>query len=738
MSQVSQKPSLGPLWLRCKVCWYITTRVFLAIVAVELLILIPSYLKYETDWLGTLAEKGQSVCSALLAARRDPTPEAILRDLDIARPGTVILGAELFDRELRSLGTIGTPPTTLERLGEDRQALDESRKFFDVWVGDSDDGSPWTVVLRLDAADLDTALSHYVIRVAGLVLIIALFVTVVTMLVLTRAVLQPLLWLRQRLQAVGDNPEQADRLADLKIRGDEIGDLQRAFNNMIGRIAADIGIIRSTEIQLRQARDHLEEKVVERTRELSHEISQRRHAMELLESSEKQLIQKANFDDLTGLPNRVLAMDRLNQALSLGRRHGQKVALLMMDMDNFKTINDTLGHEFGDRLLIEISQRIGHCLRDSDTVARFIEDIHSERDAPDTVARIGGDEFMVILPRIEDSLDADTVARKILNACTTPFDIDAHEIFISTSIGITLFPQDGDSAVALMANADNALYEAKRIGRNGLCFFRAEMNQRVQARHEIESRLRYALDRQELSLHFQPLIHIASGEITAFEVLLRWTNPDLGAVGPDVFIPVAEGTGLILPIGDWVLHEACMASARIGAALGRPLRAAINVSVRQFRGGAIVPSVERALADSGLSPHQLDLEITESLLIEDSDETSRLLRHFRQQGIRISIDDFGTGYSSLSYLKSFPVDSLKMDKSFVNGLTRDEEDRALARAVLAMAHSLGLEVIAEGIEDSAQLAFLRDHACDMGQGYLYSRPVPEAEFIRFASRRVAS
>ncbi|CCQ75383.1 bifunctional diguanylate cyclase/phosphodiesterase [Magnetospira sp. QH-2] len=720
--------------LRCKVCWHVTLRVFLAIVAVELMVLIPSYLKFEHDWLDELADKGRTVGMTLLSTPMQSMPEEILDQLEVAGMGTVIRGARLLDKEGNSLGSVGEKPKLLTGPDNQDPILNDDRDRLEVLVTASQANGGRSLILCLDSSGLDAALEAYVLRIAGLVLVIALFVTIVTMLVISRAILMPLLTLRHRLQAVGDDPEKADQYQAPEAREDEIGDLQRAFNGMITRIAADIGIIRATETQLREAHDRLEEKVVERTRELSHEVAQRRHAMELLEASQEQLTHKANFDDLTGLPNRLLAMDRLEQALGVARRYEQKVALMLLDMDNFKTVNDTLGHNYGDQLLIEISKRFGDCLRDSDTVARIgVEpDAQGDGTGPDTVARIGGDEFMVILPHMDHVTDTDIVARKILEACAAPFDINGHEIFITTSIGITIFPQDGQSAVALLANADNAMYEAKRIGRNGRCFFKGEMNARVRERHMIESQLRYAMEKEELSLAFQPLIDIPTGETIAFEALLRWRNPDLGQVGPDRFIPVAEGTGLIIPIGDWVLHEACMAAARLAKGLGRPIRAAVNVSVRQFRGGAIMKSVERALADSGLAPEHLDLEITESLLIEDSDEIARLLRRLRNKGIRISIDDFGTGYSSLGYLKRFPVDILKMDKSFMSGITKNDEDRALARAVLSMAHSLGLEVVAEGIEDADQLAFLSANDCDIGQGYYFNCPVPEQELLNFA------
>ena len=713
--------------LRCKVCWRITLLVFVAILAVEILVLVPSYLKFESDWLKMAREEGHTVGAVILDEHAGKPPQIIVEALNSATRGSLVTGGMLLDSDYNYLGGFGEQPTAMPVRGTTDIYLTDGRDRADFLIDPSRHPSGHGILMRMDSSGLDPALYAYVGRVAGLVLIIALFVTGATMLVLGRAVFHPLLDLRERLHLVGDSPENAARFVREARRADELGDVQRSFNDMLGRISDDISLIRAQEDQLRQARDLLEEKVEQRTLELTREVGERRRAQERLEDSEKKLIVKANFDDLTGLPNRTLGVDRLGQALAFARRHGQhgdKVALMFIDMDNFKTVNDTLGHNVGDRLLQEIGKRFAACLRDTDTVSRLC-DIRADKDnpcAPETVARIGGDEFMVVLPHIQKPEDAGIVAEKILAACAEPFEIGERDIFITTSIGVTVFPDDGETPLILMANADNAMYEAKRSGRNATCYFHADMNARVQRRHDIESHLRHALERGELTLNYQPLIDLAENRMIAFEALLRWNSPELGKVSPEDFIPVAEGTGLIIPIGEWVMMEACRTAARLSADSGTPIRAAVNVSVRQFRNGTIVKHVDRALAESGLAPEMLDLEITESLLMEDSEEAARLLRLFRDRNIRVSIDDFGTGYSSLGYLKRFPVDGLKMDKSFINGVTCDPEDKALALAILTMAHSLGLEVVAEGIEQAEQRDLLARHGCDIGQGYLFGRP----------------
>jgi diguanylate cyclase (GGDEF)-like protein/PAS domain S-box-containing protein len=428
---------------------------------------------------------------------------------------------------------------------------------------------------------------------------------------------------------------------------------------------------------------------------------------------EERLHYQANFDPVTDLPNRTLALDRLNAAISSGRRHHRKVGLLFIDVDHFKKINDTLGHTIGDQFLKQAAQRIRACVREEDTVARF-----------------GGDEFTVILPDLRWGEDAKTVARKVLDAFTSPFVLGGTEAFLTASIGMSVCPDDGDDAQTLMRNADAAMYQAKEEGRNTARFFTSQLNDRALARIRIEGQLRQALEQGEFLLFYQPLVDIATDRIIGAEALLRWTSPALGSVPPDQFIRVAEDTGLIIPIGEWVLHEACRQARDWQAAGLDDLYLSVNVSSRQFRGLTLVGSVCAALQDNDLPADMLQLEITEGLLMDDLPETRAAINELIARGVRLAVDDFGTGYSSLSYLTRFPVDTVKIDRSFTTDILADRVRATLVDAIIAMAHRLSLKVIAEGVETIEQLEFLRSYGCDVAQGYLFSRPVSADAFAK--------
>ncbi|MBE0533321.1 MAG: EAL domain-containing protein [Rhodospirillales bacterium] len=426
---------------------------------------------------------------------------------------------------------------------------------------------------------------------------------------------------------------------------------------------------------------------------------------------EKRLIQQANFDEVTGLPNRVLALDRLEQALARGLRQNHKVGLLFIDLDRFKYVNDTLGHHTGDHILKEAGARIRHCLR-----------------AADTVARLGGDEFTVIVPDLQLGIDVEPVAQKILESFGQPFHLGGREIFLTPSIGITIWPDDGSLPDELMRNADTAMYRAKEMGRNNFRFFTPELNERALTRARMEHQIRHALDRNEFELHYQPLVDLATGRIVRAEALLRWHNPELGQVSPEDFIPLAEEIGLITPIGEWVLRTACRQAMAWRAEGLCPERISVNVSSRQFRGLSLFDTVVGILEETGMPPTGLELEITENLLMADIPEVIDGLRRLDDLGISLSVDDFGTGYSSLSYLRRFPVSVLKIDKSFVKDVATDSDNATLVEAIITMGRSLKLEVVAEGVETGAQMGFLRQRGCDYAQGYYYSRPTPTADF----------
>ncbi|MBI1921540.1 MAG: EAL domain-containing protein [Geobacter sp.] len=426
---------------------------------------------------------------------------------------------------------------------------------------------------------------------------------------------------------------------------------------------------------------------------------------------EQELMYQASHDSLTDLPNRNILLDRLSQALSLGKRFNKPIGVLLLDLDNFKIINDTMGHAAGDRLLVNVAERLRGAMR------RY-----------DTVARLGGDEFAIILTEFGESKEVVPVTEKLLQLFSDPFETEGREIFITVSIGITLFPSDGDSAEVLLKNADAAVYNAKEQGKNSYRFFSAELNQKAFERLEMEGKLRHALERHEFELHYQPRVELATGRIVGAEALIRWNDPENGMIGPYKFIPLLEETGLIIPVGDWVMRTAGAQLKRWLEAGFPPLQISVNLSARQFHQLDLVGDVRRMLEETGLDPRYLGLEITESILMHDVEDVVAKLAALKDMGMSLSIDDFGTGYSSLSYLKRFPLDELKIDQSFVRDLTTDPDDAAIVTTIIAMAHSLKLKVVAEGVETLGQLAFLIEHQCEEMQGYYFSKPLPVGQF----------
>ena len=437
----------------------------------------------------------------------------------------------------------------------------------------------------------------------------------------------------------------------------------------------------------------------------------------------------ACYDSLTGLPNRQLFTDRLERSLVHARRHDRLVAMCVLDLDGFKRVNDSLGHSIGDRLLCHVAEQLIGGVRLSDFVGRLYSD-----ESPVAVSRLGGDEFTFVLTEISKAQDAGRVASRILDALRKPFVLGDHEVISTASIGIAVFPYDGEDAETLLRNAGTAMHWAKDRGHNNCQFYTESMNAAARRKLDLAHRLRRALERQEFSLHYQPLRDAGSGRLTGAEALLRWEDPELGPVSPAEFIPVAEETELIVPLGEWVLRTGCAQSQAWQAAGFRPIRLAVNLSGRQIRQPTLVDTVARVLQESGLSPAQLELEITESTIMQDDDVTIATFRELNEMGVGLALDDFGTGYSSLSYLRRFPIDRVKIDRSFVSGIPTNRDDMALAAAIIAMARSLRLNVAAEGVETREQAEFLRESGCDELQGYLFSPAVPSEQFARFLER----
>jgi diguanylate cyclase len=426
---------------------------------------------------------------------------------------------------------------------------------------------------------------------------------------------------------------------------------------------------------------------------------------EEVQQEQAKLHRQANFDVLTGLPNRMMALDRINQEISRARRSLQRFAMFFIDLDNFKNVNDSLGHAVGDQLLIATGARVQATLRDADTVAR-----------------LGGDEFLVLAPDVADDMQVEAIAERLIRVVSEPHELNGRKVVARCSIGIALFPDNGDSVEALMANADNAMYQAKATGQGSAIFFTEEMNIRLRERLEMEQDLNAAIELGQLALNFQPIVDTASGRHRGAEVLLRWQHPEKGAISPAVFIPLAEATGQIVGIGDWVLEQACRCWMTWRDAGIEPGFLAINISRIQFR-KRFSRRLAQLMATCGIPPEALELEITESVLLDDHHQVAEELSSLRAVGVTLSLDDFGTGYSSLSYLKRFRFDVLKIDRSFVAGLPGDTDDVSLVKAILAMASGLDLKVVAEGVETQEQLNFLKLHGCDLAQGYFLAKPM---------------
>jgi diguanylate cyclase (GGDEF)-like protein len=437
----------------------------------------------------------------------------------------------------------------------------------------------------------------------------------------------------------------------------------------------------------------------------------------------------ASYDNLTGLANRRLFRDQLERALASARTKEHMLGVLFMDLDRFKRVNDTLGHGAGDQLLQVVAERLRAHVRGSDLVGRI------DVDELPAISRVGGDEFTVLLSKLDQPEDAGDVARRILRALPDPIDLGGHSVSVSASIGIAVFPVDGDDVETLVKHADAAMYAAKEQGRNNYQFFSRKINASALRRLSLESHLRDAIARNQLALYYQPRLDLRTGNVCAVEGLLRWTHPELGTVSPREFIPLAEESGLIVAIGDWVIRAACNQGRAWQDAGFEPIPISVNVSPRQFHDSDLRGLIGRHLRETGLLPRYLEVELTEHLLLQDDEDTALVLRDLRAMGVTISLDDFGTGYSSLSYLARFPLDTLKMDRCFVRDIDSDPAAAGVAKAVIGIGHSLGARVVAEGVDTFEQERFLREHGCDELQGFLLSGALPADEVVRFLTRK---
>ncbi|MFQ6004292.1 MAG: putative bifunctional diguanylate cyclase/phosphodiesterase [Woeseia sp.] len=451
-------------------------------------------------------------------------------------------------------------------------------------------------------------------------------------------------------------------------------------------------------------------------------------------NSEERIFNLAYYDELTELPNRQLFSQSLEQTIRLAEQDNEKFAILFVDLDRFKRINDTLGHSIGDELLKEVARRLENCTRSTDSVSRF----DPNDDGGINLARLGGDEFVIKLYGVDSEETVASITARIISVLTPPFSCEGHQFVVTPSIGIAMYPQDGETAEALLMNADSAMYRAKFFGRNNYKFFTETMRTKSLHRLDLENQIRKAIDQDQFKLHYQPKVDAVTWSLTGAEALLRWHHPERGPMAPDDFIPVAEETGLIMQIGQWVLREACKQVKAWSKFPFGAIPVSVNISSHQFHADSLRKDVHDALTGAGIEAKYLELEITESVLLQDADNTLIALQRLKNAGISLSVDDFGTGYSSLSYLKRFPIDTLKIDRSFVKDLHVDIDDAAICAAILAMAQQLGLNVVAEGVESDEQLEFLRRHGCNQIQGFLCSEPLSAKEFMKMLTDIAAS
>ncbi len=592
---------------------------------------------------------------------------------------------------------------TCPHRGSNEQDVKFSDKYAEVFRPIVYENDPIGIVyLRSDMSAVHDRLSWF-LWIVAVVLVTSLIFAFALSTQLQRIITDPLL----RLSAIARRIS-TEKNFGLRVAGhgrDELGNLIGDFNTMLDEI-------QTRDQQLKEHQVELEERVAIRTQELEIANIELASSKEQAEAVAKRMEYHAHHDALTGLPNRILLNDRIRKGLAHARRQQSMLALLFLDLDRFKIINDSLGHAVGDQLLRVISRRLKSCLREGDTIAR-----------------LGGDEFMVLLPDIKSASDAGRIGSKIIKSLTDSISCNGHELHITTSVGISVYPFDGADADTLVKHADISMYRAKDIGRNRMVYYTAEMNAGSRKKLALETSLRSALEKKQLHLVYQPKVDITRNQIIGVEALLRWEHPTMGYVSPLEFIPIAEESGLIIPIGEWVLNTAFRQLREWHDAGFDELTMAVNLSSAQLSRPGFEDIMEHALANSGISADKAELEITENVAMRNIDSAIKTLQKFKDKGMSIAMDDFGTGYSSLGYLRKLPIDTVKIDRSFVSELPDSKDDALIAQTIIAMAHSMNLGLVVEGVENVRQLNFFKKQGCHIVQGFLFSKPLPAKELL---------
>ncbi|PZQ46792.1 MAG: bifunctional diguanylate cyclase/phosphodiesterase [Micavibrio aeruginosavorus] len=686
LASISNPPT--NIW-RSRISWRIALSLFLTILVVQGGIIIFNFKQQETTYLNDLREVGRSIISPAIGNVTNMFASPISQDLaERISSTTAVKGIAIYSMDLRLLGSYGEPVSMImldqDSLNRSYRSIDGST--YEVVYRASDLRRPYVAVVRLDSNYIGPALLDYIKQTLAIMLLMSAFVTVVLMISLSKWLLEPILFMRDNLMAAAENPENPVIKESPYDEQDEIGGAITLTQNLILQNAENISQIKS--------------------------------------AAEDKIHKLAYYDQLTGLPNRIQFLQKLTDQARKANdddSRAKRFAVIAMDLDHFKDINDSMGHNVGDAILRGVGKRLRAALPDSAVVARS-----------------GEDEFAITMPLSTDINSARDVADKVVKVIRSePFKVFNETFQIRASIGVSTFPDDGIDPDQVLKNADIALNRAKEEGRDTIKEYSEDFDRAVQQRFQLLRDLRDAMEAKELQLYFQPQFDLNSGKIIGAEALLRWFKKDNSKAGgqfisPAEFVPIAEQSGLIVPIGEWVLRHSCEVAAKWQAE-GQDIRVAVNVSGAQFYQSDLVEYVSKCLKNSGLKPQNLELEVTESVFMDDIQQTIETLQQLHALGVELAIDDFGTGYSSLSYLRQFPIDRLKIDQSFIRNALNNADDAAIARTIVRLGHSLNLKVIAEGVETKEHEAFLLEEKCDEVQGFRYSRPIPLEEFNKFAT-----